>query len=122
MGKLSRNKGASFERKIANTFKQIFGNARRGCGQTQSASNGADVEGTPFWIECKKGARPNIQGAFRQALEARPKDDIRPVLVVSMKDRDQPLYTVDEKTFILFCQMFSVYHAERRIKEIKNNG
>ena len=105
-GRLSRNKGAAFERRVANTLKKIWPESRRGCGQTQAASNGADVEGTAFWVECKKGARPNIQGAFKQAIEAKPGDDIRPVLVVSMKDRDQPLYTIDEETFILLCEVF----------------
>lgn len=97
MGKLSRNKGAEFERRVAKVLKQIWPEARRGVGQYQSSGNGADVEGTDYWVECKKGARPNIQGAFKQALAA--KDD-RPVLVVSMKDRDRPLYTMDEETFL----------------------
>ena len=96
-GKLSRNKGAEFERRVAKVLKQIWPDARRGVGQYQSSGNGADVEGTDYWVECKKGARPNIQGAFKQALDA--KDD-RPVLVVSMKDRDRPLYTIDEETFL----------------------
>jgi len=96
-GKRSRDKGAEFERRTANTLKSVFAESRRGVGQTHSGSNSADVEGTHFWVECKKGARPNIQGAFKQAQKAK---DERPVLVVSMKDRDQPLYTLDEPTFL----------------------
>ena len=102
-GKRSRDKGAAFERRTASILKQVFPEARRGVGQTQSASNGADVEGTAFWVECKKGQRPNIQGAFKQALAA--KDD-RPILVVSMKDRDQPLYTIDEATFLALISKY----------------
>ena len=42
-GRFSRNKGARFERAIANKLKPIFPKAVRGVGQTQSGANGSDV-------------------------------------------------------------------------------
>jgi len=100
-GKLSRNKGATFERLIATELKEVHPGARRGVGQTQSAGNGADVEGTPFWIECKHGKQPNIRAAYKQAIEARKEaDDPRPVLVVSRRDREPIMATLELKTLI----------------------
>ena len=90
-GKRSRDKGARFERETANLLKPTYPEAVRGVGQTQASSNGCDVEGSPFWIECKAGKVTNIEGAFKQALEAKQKaKDERPILVISKRDR-QPI-------------------------------
>jgi Holliday junction resolvase len=67
---MSRNKGSSFERKIANELKRWFPNAKRGIGQTRSSSEVPDVDGTPFWIECKHRKSISIVGAFEQATRA----------------------------------------------------
>ena len=100
-GKRSRNKGASFERLIANHMKTVFPSARRGVGQYQSAGNGADVEGTDYWIECKHGKQPNIRAAYEQARAARKENkDDRPILVVTRKDRSPIMATVEIQDFI----------------------
>tara|TARA_R100000008_G_C3576219_1_gene165463 strand:- start:1144 stop:1467 length:324 start_codon:yes stop_codon:yes gene_type:complete len=95
-GKRSRDKGARFERSCAEFFKRWYPKAKRGVGQSQSGDNGADVEGTDYWIEAKVGSRPNIQGAYDQAFEA---TDGRPILVFSKKDRNKVLVTMDADTF-----------------------
>ena len=88
-GKFSRDKGARFERDIANRFKELYPKAVRGVGQTQSGGNSADVESTPFWIECKAQKKTNIEGAFKQAVEAKKEcEDSRPPLVISKRDRE----------------------------------
>lgn len=88
MGRMQRNKGANFEREIANELKPLYPNAKRGIGQARSASEVSDVEGTPWWIECKRGRQPNVRAAFRQAQEA---TDGRPILVV-VRDDNQPAF------------------------------
>ena len=94
-GRFSRNKGARFERAIANKLKPIFPKAVRGVGQTQSGANGSDVEGTPYWIECKAQKKTNIEGAFAQAQEAKDTaEDPRPIRVVSKRDREPTKVTL----------------------------
>jgi len=87
IGRRSRQKGAQGERDVANMLKPIYPDAARG-GLLQSQygkdSNACDVEHTPWFIEVKRGARPNIQGAMDQANDA---SDGRPPLVITRKDR-----------------------------------
>ena len=89
MGKSQRTKGHNFEREIARELREIFPDARRGL-QYQDGSQCADVEGTPFHVECKRGIKPNPRAAMEQALsDARKgqipldvvKDDRRPAFV-----------------------------------------
>ena len=101
-GKFSRDKGARFERACAEFFKRWYPKAKRGVGQSQSGDNGADVEGTDYWVECKVGARPNIQGAYDQAEKV---TDGRPTLVLSKKDRNKILVTMDIETFTNFIDI-----------------
>ncbi len=83
MGARSRRKGAAFERWVANALSECYPDAIRGVGQAQASSPLADVEGSPWWVECKVGQRPNIYAAIRQAEEAR---DERPWLIVARKN------------------------------------
>lgn len=82
VGRYQRNKGAAFERKMAEHFRGIFPDARRGIGQARQASEVPDVEMGPFWTECKVGAQPNIRGALRQAQEACGDRPLWPIAVV----------------------------------------
>jgi len=93
MGALSRRKGAGFEREAAAELRRVWPEAKRGLGQARDASEVPDVEGTPFWPECKRGKRVNIRAAIAQALEA-SKADGRPVLVVSREDGREALATL----------------------------
>lgn len=55
MGKLSRTKGHSFERKIAQLLRPIFPNCRRHLEYHSRDANGVDlVETDEFKIQCKK--------------------------------------------------------------------
>ena len=109
IGRRSRQKGAQGERDVANELRVIYPDAARGgLLQTQygRGSNACDVEHTPWWVEVKRGARPNIQGAFDQATE---ETDGRPPLVVSRKDRSVWLATMSLDRFIHLVRIIQEY-------------
>lgn len=95
-GKHSRTKGHNFERLIARELQDIYPDAKRGLKQTRQGDEEADVEGTPFWIECKKHRRVSLQKAWEQAV----KDcDDRGPIVVHQDDRGPRLVTMEWETF-----------------------
>ena len=95
MGKSQRTKGHSFERLIAQMVRAFWPDAYRG-NQRYKGSREADVEGTPFHFECKKGKRPNIIAAMKQADE---RAGLRPTAVVSRVDYGPILVTIHYSTF-----------------------
>jgi hypothetical protein len=52
----------------------------------------ADVDCPIFWVEAKRGKKPNIRGALRQAMEAAPKGRI-PIAVIR-DDRAKEIVTL----------------------------
>lgn len=100
-GRHSRNKGAAYEREVANDLKPIFEDSRRGIGQTRSGGDVPDVAGCgPFWVECKKQARTYPRAALKQAETAMKvahakgqKDHFIPV-AVCRDDRDKATVTM----------------------------
>jgi len=102
MGARSRRKGAAWEREIAirlNDARIPGWDTRRGLGQTRSGAEVCDVEGSPFWIECKCGRRPNIYAALAQAEEAR--DERAPVVVARKNSAGGGAPSVDTVTMRL---------------------
>lgn len=97
VGASQRRKGHAFECKMANLFKTIYPDAKRGLQQSRDGCEVADVDCTPFWVECKHGIRPNIIAAYRQAMAA--KDD-RPALVVT-RANGQPIMATMELGHLL---------------------
>jgi hypothetical protein len=88
MGKMQRAKGAGFEVEVARMLRRaVYPCARRGLVQTRSATEDADVIGTPWWIEAKIGKNVSTIGAFKQARAA---TDGRPPLVVVRFDHEKP--------------------------------
>ncbi|ACY13270.1 hypothetical protein [Haliangium ochraceum] len=81
-GAMSRRKGADYERALVRRFREVMPGAdvRRGL-QSRSGSEVADVECPVFWIESKRGRKPNVRGALKQAQAAAPKGRI-PVAVI----------------------------------------
>jgi hypothetical protein len=101
-GKHSRRKGSTFEREVARILQPVYPNAKRGIGQTRSASEVPDVQGTPWWVEAKHHRKVNIRKAFEQAIDARNKavpsknlQRILPVMVVSRDNGKTTLATID---------------------------
>jgi len=71
IGRNSRRKGRAFEQQLVHALREIYGaQVKRGLGQARSAGEVADVEGTPWWVEAKHHARPNICAALAQARAA----------------------------------------------------
>lgn len=81
MGKMSRDKGARFERIIASYFREYGYDAHRTaqyCGKTGKA---ADVEGVPgLHIECKHCERMSLYDWMDQAVRD-TKNEIKPVVI-----------------------------------------
>lgn len=70
MGKLSRDKGARFERDVAKALREVFGEDEKVVRGFQSRGGGkeqADVICPIVHPECKVGARPNLKAALEQA-------------------------------------------------------
>lgn len=101
MGKRSREKGAEHERETATALRVVWPNARRGLAQARNAREQPDVDGTPYWIECKVGKRVNIIAAMRQAEAARVDEIVlRAPIVVSRLDKEKSLVTMRLEDFL----------------------
>jgi hypothetical protein len=70
LGRLSRNKGASYERWCANKFREVYPGARRGIGQARNGGDVPDVEGVgAYWVQTKHEKNPHVFNALHQASE-----------------------------------------------------
>lgn len=92
-GATSRRKGARFERDMVHRFREAMPDAeiRRGL-QSRGGDEVADLDCPVFWPELKRGKKPNIRGALKQAIEATPKGRI-PIAVVR-DDRAEEIVTL----------------------------
>ena len=68
-GRASKLKGKVFERAVVAAIRDWWPAARRGLGQARDSGEECDVEGTPFWIECKHRKQVDVKAAVRQAEE-----------------------------------------------------
>ena len=66
-GRASRRKGHDWERAVAKRLRAIFGTAVRRGWQSRDGAEQPDVDGSPWWVECKRSKRPNIEAALVQA-------------------------------------------------------
>lgn len=100
-GKAAREKGKRGERDVRDLLRQAFPHLdiRRGANQARDASHEADVEGTPWWVEVKRSARPSPRKALEQAIEA---TDGRMPVAVTWKDKEGPIVTI---TWSAFCEL-----------------
>lgn len=102
MGKYSRDKGARFEREVANSLKPVFGpRTIRSSGQCFSGDTRADVDCPHLWVECKVGKRPNIKAALEQAEEASASAGSDKICTAVCKwDKEQPTVTMRLSDFV----------------------
>ena len=81
-GKLARNKGRAFEQLVARKLREIWPEAKRGYQARGGTAEAPDIQGTPFYIECKHGAGATAwRGAWRQAFDANPTSDLIPIAI-----------------------------------------
>ena len=90
-GRLSRNKGARFEREVAQVFKDAGYDAKR-CFQTRGgAAEVPDVEvldtSFPLDIECKHGKKPPVRRALDSIVE-HCREGRLPVAIIREDRRD----------------------------------
>lgn len=101
MGALSRRKGKTFELLVVHAFRTLYPMAKRGCAQYRNArleeDKKADVELTPWWIECSHGSRVNITAKMNQALQS---TDGRLPIVVTRCNNQHVLATMLLTDFI----------------------
>lgn len=122
-GRRNRQKGAEYERDVANAFKQLYTNPRREHGQARDGGDAPDVSGTPFWIECTKG-EASIYDKLEQGLvDSQKHDGARrrqdrhpaktgyPVLVCARRNgkRTRHVVVMDRDQFIEMLECFGVY-------------
>lgn len=94
LGKLSRRKGRSHEQEVARLLRKVYGEGVKRGWQARRGEDASDIEGTPWWVECKRHRRVNVQAAFAQAEEARKRaGDGRPSLL-AVRDDGEPLLAV----------------------------
>lgn len=96
-GRRSRAKGKTWEREVAKLLRPVFGEHVKRGFQSRSGRDGADVEGSPFWVEAKHGRLVNVRAALAQALKA---TDGRPPLVVAKDDRSEPFVVMQLHDFL----------------------
>lgn len=103
-GKMSRNKGATFERYLASVLKLVWPDARR--GRQYDSARECDVEGTPLRIEAKHYSTwPDVYGALKQAQDDNGKHgDNRPCVAITKKNRTQPTVTMFLCDFVKFME------------------
>ncbi len=113
MGAKSRNKGASYEREVAVAMRAVWPEARRrGNAQADGARIEADVEGTPYHVECKRCAKPPSWAQRRRWFADIPVDG-RTKLLIVRADRNPSL--IHYRTAMgLVCQPLEDFlHAHR---------
>ena len=111
MGAGQRRKGHDFERWLVQRFREALPHVtvRRGL-QSRSGKEEADVEVPPFWVEAKRGKKPNVRAALDQAESDAPAGRI-PVAVIR-DDRASPFVVLPLEYFLVM-----VRHAYRE-KEV----
>jgi hypothetical protein len=101
IGRKSKRKGRKWEQDIARMLRPIFGedvyrghqDKRGGAG----AGEGADIEGTPFYIECRHEKTYNWRRHLRETLAKRTeREDDRPVILVAKDDTKPPNWRIGQ--------------------------
>lgn len=114
MGRLSKNKGKRWERAVARVLRAFLGESIHRGNQShrggRGAGEGADVDGGPFWVECKHEKSCNLWKAMRQAdAEIAAKEgESRPSLVIAKQDKKPPGWSVGKPGAPVVAMM----HAE----------
>jgi len=93
-----RTKGLRFERELCRRLRDLYGGGvKRSIQSRAGGKEGCDVEGTPWRIEAKVGARPNLRAALLQAeQDGAAVGDTRPCIAVCKWDSEVGGKAADE--------------------------
>ena len=86
----TRRKGATFERTVAERLRELWPEAKRGF-QFRGGDEAPDVQGTPFFVECKHRARVYVAKAMAEAVAD---SDGRPPVVIWKENHGVELVTM----------------------------
>jgi len=86
----SKNKGASFEREVAQILREAGFDARRGCQFSGGAESPDVVSNFPFHIEAKRVEKLNLDKALEQSKKDAGKNKF---CVIHRKSRQVPMIT-----------------------------
>lgn len=98
-GNHSRRKGAQYERDLVHRFREAMPGAdvKRGL-QSRSGAEVPDVDCPCFWVESKRGKKPNVRGALKQASDEAPKGRV-PIAVIR-DDRSEAFVALSLDDFL----------------------
>ena len=98
-GAMSRRKGAQWERDLVHRFRDAMpgGEVKRGL-QSRGGEEVPDVDCPVFWVEAKRGKKPVVRAALKQAADAAPKGRI-PIAVIR-DDRAEPFVVLALDDFL----------------------
>lgn len=113
MSKLSRTKGAKFEREVAIDLREIWPDAKRGLQSRGGGAEVADVIGVPFHVECKHGVQPSPRAALYQA--QRDTQGLPPVAII--KDNGCKAFVV--LPYSDWLQLVREWHTGREVPQTK---
>ena len=96
-GKRSRDKGKIWERAVVRLLKPLW-EAFRGHQDSRGGfggGEGCDVEGTPFYIECRHEQEYGWRQHLHEAITMRKqRGDVRPIVLIAKEDKKPKGWTV----------------------------
>lgn len=101
MGKSQRTKGHNEERAVARDLREIYPDAKRGYQTRGGTAEAPDVDGTPWFWECKVGQRPNPRRALLQATAA---TDGRVPVASTKVDRQPRMVSLWYDDWLVICR------------------
>lgn len=101
-----RQKGHAFERELVSRFREVMPGAevKRGL-QSREGAEVADVDCPVFWIEAKRGRKPNPRAALEQATRDAADSAKYPVAIIR-DDRKAPFVTMSMEHFLELVRVY----------------
>lgn len=87
----TRKKGVTYERSVAHRLAEVWPEAKRGLQFYGHGAGVPDVDGTPFFVECKHRQRVYVAKAMERAVGD---SDGRPPVVIWKENHGEELVTM----------------------------
>ena len=100
MGARSRTKGANYERELVHRFREAMPGADVRRGLQCRGEETADVDCPVLWVEAKRGKKPSVRAALKQATAAAPRGRIP--LAIIRDDRAEAFVALSLEDFLDF--------------------